>query len=1089
MKKINKKISGQPTLFDAEQQITWPNQEQFPLNTKSGSTVERILKTDIDNSSEYLIITGFTSLSHLIDFFCDRNYDRLEKVRITLGWAPEERVRANLGFADLTEDLKNYWLDQNISIIQSGAVIRFIELIKNEIIKFKFSDKLHAKIYVSDSSAVLGSSNFSKTGLNTQKEANIRVTKNLENSFEAKLYEDIRLIAENFYEESRDYNKEILEILSKLLKITTWQESLARAINELINRDLSNDFPELYSHLNRLNERLWPSQKMAIGESLYILQTQGCVLIAEPTGSGKTKLISVLSLILFHWLWETGRKDRTSILTICPPLVKEKWKEEAINLAFAQSAQESMGLLSFTESRSSKNLKKQLDIANILIVDEAHNYLNQDSNRSKSITNHSADQIILATATPINKKAKDLIRLIELLGVDNLSDDESNNQLKKFEEIKRLTLINRDKDLKELREYIDNFIVRRTKSQLNKLIESEPDKYLNKLNKQCKYPKQNHQTYNTGETDEDIKIADKINQLCEGLKGIIYLQRIEKPEYQIPAEDIEKYISKRIEAAKSLAIFNIRSKLRSSHIALIEHIKGTEYAKELYKFHTTKSSSGNILQKLKSINKPIKTDFENFFLPDWLTDFGKYQNICNNEIEIYREICDLSKKISNKREWTKIKQLKKIIKQKKAVIAFDSTIITLDYLHYLIKQNEEKITTYVITGKTDKSNLLHKFSIGASVLEDRTLVLCSDTLSEGVDLQLFSVMLFLDMPSVLRIAEQRIGRIDRLDSPFPEINIYWPYDTDAFALKTDKKLIRTLIDAESLIGNNFSVPNEIMERHLGDIVGPDEMIRFLKDVQNDDYMWDGVKDAFRAVHDLYDGYKPLIPKETYLQLKDINVDIKVKLSIGVEENSWVFLAMRGNKESTPRWFFIDENKIIYSELTAICYNLMQRLEKVKKWRTPEDRWLNTTTKYLNEYIFLLQKEGRNLLPNRRKRALTVAEEILRRQRKCEDDIKRKALLDDLLNTFKPTQINEADSTNFYLYSQQWLDILSPYLIEKRKKSKNKNKVISLNNLIPDYRSIKLSVDDLERIKENVPIRKQPWNDVVACIITVPNKAE
>lgn len=63
-------------------------------------------------------------------------------------------------------------------------------------------------------------------------------------------------------------------------------------------------------------------------------------------------------------------------------------------------------------------------------------------------------------------------------------------------------------------------------------------------------------------------------------------------------------------------------------------------------------------------------------------------------------------------------------------------------------------------------------------------------MSEGLNLQQASAVVLLDMPSVIRIAEQRVGRVDRMNSPHEEIEVWWPDDSDAFSLKTDKKVFQ-----------------------------------------------------------------------------------------------------------------------------------------------------------------------------------------------------------------------------------------------------------------------------------------------------------
>lgn len=83
-------------------------------------------------------------------------------------------------------------------------------------------------------------------------------------------------------------------------------------------------------------------------------------------------------------------------------------------------------------------------------------------------------------------------------------------------------------------------------------------------------------------------------------------------------------------------------------------------------------------------------------------------------------------------------------------------------------------------------------------------------------------MVHLDMPSVVRYAEQRVGRIDRMDSPHDTIECWWPLDAPAFALKADEKFVARIEEAESLLGGNLQLPQEMLrEEAASRIVRPD----------------------------------------------------------------------------------------------------------------------------------------------------------------------------------------------------------------------------------------------------------------------------
>ena len=154
------------SLFEHDFSRKWPDQDKFPLNEETqGSHVRDVLKRDIQSSENLLIITGFTSLSNLVETFGTTDYPLLKQTRIVIGFDVDERVSKKLVHYSLQSEIKEYWLKQGVSIKLCGPIINIIEKIKRKEIFFKVKKRLHAKIYIGDEYAMLGSSNFSKSGL------------------------------------------------------------------------------------------------------------------------------------------------------------------------------------------------------------------------------------------------------------------------------------------------------------------------------------------------------------------------------------------------------------------------------------------------------------------------------------------------------------------------------------------------------------------------------------------------------------------------------------------------------------------------------------------------------------------------------------------------------------------------------------------------------------------------------------------------------------------------------------------------------------------------------------------------------------
>ncbi|MER3329056.1 MAG: SNF2-related protein, partial [Candidatus Kapaibacterium sp.] len=206
--------------------------------------------------------------------------------------------------------------------------------------------------------------------------------------------------------------------------------------------------------------------------------------------------------------WSIGRGYRTNSLIICPPGVIDNWIGEYERLRFSQPSPISSGILSFENSKKHDSAIAKIRNGNILIIDEAHNYLSRKSNRSHSIENSIADCIMLVTATPINKKVEDLLTLIELLDIDNLNDYE----LEQYKQLRRNKGNKRSEDFEPLKDYIAKFTVRRTKKQLNVQVNLQPEKFISRIDKRCKYPEHICKTYKTGENNEDKKVAILIQE-------------------------------------------------------------------------------------------------------------------------------------------------------------------------------------------------------------------------------------------------------------------------------------------------------------------------------------------------------------------------------------------------------------------------------------------------------------------------------------------------------------------------------------------------------------------------------------------------
>lgn len=225
-------------------------------------------------------------------------------------------------------------------------------------------------------------------------------------------------------------------------------------------------------------------------------------------------------------LLDTGRlrRDRDLTTLVCPPAVLGTWQREAL-ISGVTIMPVSHGLLSRPDAASPRVELSHVDRAQVLAVDEAHNFLAADSKRTRRVRDSVADHVLLFTATPISRGAQDLLSLVGLLGADNF-DDETLEILEHLDRGERIdeAVTNQQRDL--LRQEIQRFTVRRTKSALNMLVAQEEDAYRHPdTGRVCRYPAHEPHVYATGETVADEAIAEEIRGAATELLGLLQLGR------------------------------------------------------------------------------------------------------------------------------------------------------------------------------------------------------------------------------------------------------------------------------------------------------------------------------------------------------------------------------------------------------------------------------------------------------------------------------------------------------------------------------------------------------------------------------------
>ena len=315
----------------------------------------------------------------------------------------------SLGYAINNSEMDNEEFYQQIEF--------FIKLLEaNRLIIKKTLNPNHAKVYIFKlqpnlfnlkGQIITGSSNLTKAGLHKQEEFNVEIRdygfETAENYFD-ELWESAIPITEA--ENGKEIIIEFLKNKTQASLITPY-EAYAYILKTYL--DLQ-EHKKLNSSVERLLEangfEKYTYQLDAVNQALNIIDTYNGVIIADVVGLGK----SVIASLIANQLGKRG-------LILCPPgLIGDKkensgWWEYWNKFKLYDWDIESSGNIeAVAESIQKHNLEYQ-----VIIVDEAHKFRNQDTSAYEALTDICrGKQVILLTATPFNNSPADIFSLLKL---------------------------------------------------------------------------------------------------------------------------------------------------------------------------------------------------------------------------------------------------------------------------------------------------------------------------------------------------------------------------------------------------------------------------------------------------------------------------------------------------------------------------------------------------------------------------------------------------------------------------------------------------------------------------------------------------
>jgi superfamily II DNA or RNA helicase len=801
------------------------------IDNDSAKLVEALTRSVTDMGQQRLdIATGY--FTPQVWSLVGDAFSRLGAFRMLLGEQPEIEY-AGVATVDVGRYYRRKIADDLAALDLDPAQTKLVDsllafLEREEVAVRLFGGPfLHAKAYIFDRISFVGSGNFTPSGLTRNSELLLASTSQgtagqLRDWFEDK------------WADSPEYKEELIAILRESKfgsKPYTPFEVFIKALYEYFKGRIA------FSQEATATVDLARFQEEGRNEAIRLLDRWGGVLVADAVGLGKTYIgLSLLEHELLHKR-RRGRVPRG--LVICPAQLRELvWKPRLAEFGIPL-----MDVLSQEEIGRGDFDWKRYREADVVLVDESHNFRNPDTNRyrnlMKLLVSGRRKRIILMTATPVNNSLFDLYYQLRLLtraddrfyrpvGISNLLGyvrAAAKGELEIFDLLEETTVRRSRSDIRRRQQAGEQIVisgkpVHFPERQLER-IEYDLDGAYAGFYREIvdTLERLNLVAYNLAafarSRTEEVRKADQRNTALIALMKMLYLKRLESSAAAFEASmvrqaEFQERFYQTLQQGKLLDAASYRKLLV---------VETDEERPE---------RADEILDNLPEI-QPEAYDMETI-ASQVRDDIAALQRIA--------ALVKAARSVSEERDGDdKLRQLKALLagslKGRKALI-FTSYHDTAMYISRELASDEAwraragNPVVGVITGDTkpdERSRIIQRFAPKANRPTDdqgglfwkpdgdeiQTLI-STDVLSEGQNLQDAGVIINYDLHwNPVRLI-QRAGRVDRIGSDFEVISLYNVFPEAE--LESLLGLVRRLSDRiqaiDQTVGLDASVLGEVI---------------------------------------------------------------------------------------------------------------------------------------------------------------------------------------------------------------------------------------------------------------------------------------
>ncbi|CAD6492444.1 MAG: RNA polymerase-associated protein RapA [Candidatus Argoarchaeum ethanivorans] len=571
------------------------NSEGNTLASFLNEVLEAKPDTKLDVASAFFDVRAYSMVKD--------NLNDVSSFKLLLGKAPEIKSDRTLG-KELLRMIGEEVEGLDLTKEDEFNVKNLIEFLKRDDVKVRLYEKefLHGKAYIFENLVVIGSSNFTVSGLTHNTELN-SVSLDSEAVYTRERWFN------QFWKDARDFKAELIELLENSRygsREYTPYEIYIKALYELQKEEIIAEKEE-----KEEKKRGLPSSKVNLAEFqadtikriFSRFKKYGGVLLADSVGLGKTWIAKKV-------LEDIGYYERKNVLVICPAQLRGMWRDEMRSITVTESilSQEEMASSDFLD-RATRLVPNVTDIE-LIVVDESHNFRNPLSNRWENfftlVNDHISSDgkkpyILFLTATPINNTIWDLYWQVMLMVSMDRSAFVKENIPDLFEFFKN---VDKKENPSLLGDLLNEISIRRNRDYIKK---NHPDAYILKklpdgveIEQKIEFPTRTLETinYELGETYQGMykEIADVITDKLT----MAYYRILQYKKEEELTEDEELTLGRMIALEgifRTILLKRLESSVNAFRISIDRHVNFLTKLKAYL-------SQGKLLTK-KSFNKHV----------------------------------------------------------------------------------------------------------------------------------------------------------------------------------------------------------------------------------------------------------------------------------------------------------------------------------------------------------------------------------------------------------------------------------------------------------------------------------------------------